>query len=63
MFIDLVTADVSIVANCMSGPDVARTGATIKPGKRKTHLAKVLILEPSSGIVFMVDMISISKLE
>lgn len=60
---DLVTALVSMVANCMSGPDVARTGATIKPGKRKTHLANVLILDPSSGIVLMVDMISINRLE
>ena len=60
---DLVTALVSIVANCMSGPDVARTGATIKPGNKNTHLAKVLILDPSSGIVFIVDMISINKLE
>lgn len=60
---DLVTALVSMVANCISGPDVARTGATIKPGNRNTHLASVLILDPSSGIDFIVDMINISKLE
>lgn len=63
VFIDLIKFDVSMVAIWISGPDVARTGAHIKPGIRNTALASVLILEPSSGIDLIVDMISISKLE
>jgi len=60
---DLIRFDVSTVDICMSGPDVASTGATINPGNKNTHLANVLILEPSSGIDLTVDIININRLE
>ena len=51
-----------LCCSCMFTPDVAITGAQIKPGKRKTHVAKTLILDLSSGNPLTVDMISISIL-
>lgn len=63
VLMDLIKFEVSIVAIWMSGPDVANTGAQINPGNKKTALAIVFTLIPSSGIDLIEDMINIRRLE
>lgn len=48
---------------CIFTPDMASTGAQIKPGKRNKDVINTLTLLLSSGIPFTVDMINISILE
>lgn len=62
VLIDFVVLDVVVVVQSISGPEVASNGAQIKPGRRKTAVAKVLTRLLSSGRPRTVEMMSINML-